>query len=94
MIYVERFYNKFLTSNTYFISRSLSDREVWIIDIVSSNIIDYCSSNGIYIRGALITHVHYDHIIGLRRLIEVFPEIRIYVYNYVVSGLSSSKINL
>lgn len=94
MIYIKRFYNESLTSNTYSIFYSCAPGVVWLIDLVSSEVIDYYSNNGMKISGVFITHAHYDHIIGIRKLIDAFPDTKIFVSKYAALGLNSSKINL
>lgn len=41
----------------------------------------------------LLTHVHYDHIYGLPRLRELFPEVRVYTNEYCRMALGSEKLN-
>ena len=43
--------------------------------------------------GVLLTHVHYDHIYGLPRLRELFPELRVYTNEYGKMALGSEKLN-
>lgn len=45
------------------------------------------------IKGVFLTHVHYDHIYGLRELLERFPNCPIYTSEWGVEALASDKLN-
>ena len=44
-------------------------------------------------KGVLLTHVHYDHIYGLPRLKELFPEVRVYTNEAGREALGNEKLN-
>ncbi len=46
------------------------------------------------VAGAFLTHCHYDHICGLSKLIDLFPDCRVFGSQYTLEGLSDSKLNL
>lgn len=94
MIYVERFCNALFNSNTFCIHLLLGHSGVWLIDVVCPSIVNRLAQNGFSIHGVLITHAHYDHIIGLRKLVELFPQTKIYASEFCALGLCSSKLNL
>ena len=85
MIRVEHIVNSVYTSRTYILSRDGCEG-FWIVvcgDIPP--LVDMVSSFGgesFNIKGVLLTHVHYDHIYGLPRLRELFPEVRAYTNEY------------
>ena len=96
MIRVEHIVNSVYTSRTYILSECES-REFWIVDCGDvSPIVDIISSLGgnlFNIKGVLLTHVHYDHIYGLPRLRELYPEVRVYTNEAGRVSLGSEKQN-
>ena len=45
------------------------------------------------VKGVFITHTHYDHIYGINRLVEQFPDCVVYTSERGKEGLFSSKLN-
>lgn len=91
MLTVEYIVNSFFNSKTYILSDG-SDK-VWLVDcgdvepllpIVGSRKVD----------GVLLTHSHSDHIYGLNRLMEQFPEVRIVTNEYGVKALHDPRLNI
>lgn len=52
------------------------------------------ASGSFVIKGVLLTHVHYDHIYGLLKLKELFPNVRVYTNEIGRKLLGSEKLNM
>lgn len=96
MIRLEHIVNSVYTSMTYVLSEE-GGSEFWIVDCGDvPPLVDMISSFGgesFNIKGVLLTHVHYDHIYGLPRLRELFPEVRVYTNEIGRVALGSEKQN-
>lgn len=96
MIRLEHIVNSVYASMTYVLSER-DGREFWIVDCGDvPPLVDLISSFGgssFDIKGVLLTHVHYDHIYGLPRLREMFPEVRVYTNETGRMALGSEKLN-
>lgn len=90
---VKQIVNSVFNSNSYIISDENSDW-VWLIDVGElEGVIDSLSQDTM-VRGLFITHPHYDHIYGINKLIELFPDCIVYASEEGKKGLSSAKLNL
>ena len=96
MIRLEHIVNSVFTSRTYVMSED-DGSEFWIVDCGDMPpLVEMMSAKGgmpFQVKGVLLTHVHYDHIYGLPRLRELFPEIRVYTNEYGRMALGSEKLN-
>jgi glyoxylase-like metal-dependent hydrolase (beta-lactamase superfamily II) len=96
MLNVSHIVNSVYTSRTYILSED-GGREFWIVDCGDvPPLVDLISSLGggsFKIKGVLLTHVHYDHIYGLPRLKEMFPEVRVYTNEIGRVALGNEKLN-
>lgn len=96
MLIVTNIVNSVYASRTYILSED-GGREFWIVDCGDvPPLVDYISSLGgssFKIKGVLLTHVHYDHIYGLPRLRELFPEVRVFTNEVGRVALGSEKLN-
>lgn len=90
---VQQFTHPKLTSNTYEITTSKSNR-VWLVDSGSFDQVKSSLSENQYIVGVLLTHYHYDHIYFINQLIGVFPACKIHASAHTIEGLYDAKINL
>lgn len=80
--------NSKFNSVTYVLSDS-GHRGVWLVDcgdVEELNVSD--------VTGVLLTHIHYDHIYGINRLLERFPDAKIYTNDFGKEGLSNPRLNL
>lgn len=92
MLQVERIVNSIFDSNTWLLSMTECN-QVWLVDCGDiAPIKDKIS--GKIVAGVLLTHAHYDHIYGLPKLLDIFPECRIYTNLNGKEALASSKKNL
>ena len=80
------------SENTYIIH---SDSEAFIIDPGSNYkaMKDYLKEKGLTLKGALLTHGHYDHISGINRLLKEF-DAPIYIHESERDFLFDPNLNL
>ena len=59
-------FTSFTTSNSYIV-KPFNDEKCFIVDLPPDldNVIEFINKNNLTIAGALITHGHYDHSLGL-----------------------------
>lgn len=89
---ITRIINSVFTSNTYV----LTDRNTegcWLIDIGDVEPLLETISDKKKINGIFLTHTHYDHIYGINRLIDLYPEVVVYTSEQGKQGLFSDKLN-
>ena len=82
--------NSIFNSNTYLIKDKSYDY-CWLIDIGDT---DYLIDNSLNINGIFLTHSHFDHIYGINKIIEKFPDCIIYTSKSGNEALYSDKLNL
>ena len=81
--------NKIFNSITYILPTG-NEMDCWLVDCGDvENVIE----QGWQVRGALLTHVHCDHIYGLNKLIEAFPEALVYTNAEGKEGLMNPRWN-
>lgn len=89
--------NSVYASRTYILSES-GGTEYWLVDCGDvPPLVDMISSLGrgsFKIKGVLLTHAHYDHMYGLPRLIELFPEVMVFTNDIGKKMLGSEKLNM
>ncbi len=88
---IVRIVNSLFTSNTFVLTDE-SSQDCWLVDVgdiepIMKEIGDK------QVRGLFLTHAHYDHIYGINRLVEYFPECVIYTSLHGKEGLFSDKLN-
>lgn len=88
---IVRIVNSLFTSNTFVLTDE-SSQDCWLVDVgdiepIMKEIGDK------QVRGLFLTHAHYDHIYGINRLVEYFPECAIYTSLHGKEGLFSDKLN-
>ena len=97
MLQVSHIMNSVYSSMTYILSED-GGKEFWIVDCGDvPPLVDFIYSLGggsFKIKGVLLTHSHYDHIYGLPRLAELFPEVRVYTNEIGRKMLGSEKLNM
>lgn len=87
---IEKVINKISRSITYVIPTG-TDKECWLVDCGDK--IDDILEQGWIVKGFLLTHSHVDHIFGLNRLVEVFPDVLVYTTEYGKEGLMDPRKN-
>lgn len=94
---VSHIVNTVYASRTYVLSQDGSSL-VWLVDCGDVlPIVDMLPSLGgslSEIKGVLLTHAHYDHMYGLPRLIEMFPDVLVYTNDIGKKMLGSEKLNM
>lgn len=88
-----RFENKDTTSNTYLINLA---NYSYIVDPGSkdmNNIINYIKNNNIKLKAILLTHGHYDHIVGIPSILSNW-NVDIYISENEREFLNNPKLNL
>lgn len=88
---IQRIVNTVFTSNTYVLTEN-SCPDCWLVDIGDVDPVLECIA-GKKVRGILITHTHYDHIYGINKLVELFPDCMVYTSEKGELGLFSEKLN-
>lgn len=90
---IKQVVNPSFNSNTYIISEATSNW-TWLIDIGEIEGVLNLIPEGTIIKGSFLTHPHYDHIYGINKLIDMFPDCTIYTSEQGKEGLFSEKLNL
>lgn len=94
MINVEIIDNTLLQSRTYLLWDA-EKPDAYLVDCGDiTPIHNILSAKGKSLKGIFLTHCHYDHIYGLRHLLEDFPQTTIYASLEAEQGLRNARINL
>ena len=88
-INIHQIVNSVFTSNTFVLSNEQG--LAYLVDIGDFEPILQLGVKEV--KGVFLTHVHYDHIYGINKLIERFPECIIYTSLNGKEGLFSEKLN-
>lgn len=92
MLLVEGIVNSIFDSMTWLLSETESN-QVWIVDCGDvDSIIE--KIGGKNVKGVLLTHAHFDHIYGINKLLEVYPDALIYTNADGEKGLQNPKWNI
>ena len=90
---IKRIVNQVFSSNTYLIE-SEDSKSFWIIDPgKNSEIFQWIRANNTVVKGVILTHSHFDHIMGVNELVILFPNVYIYSSFHAQEGLLDSKLN-
>ena len=81
--------NSVFTSVTYVLSNPAWG-EVWLVDCGDVEKLD----PSIPVAGVLLTHTHFDHIYGLNKLLEQWPEAKVYTNEYGAEALLNPRLNM
>ena len=90
-MHITRIVNSLFTSNTFILTDE-SCHDCWLVDVGDIEPI-LEAIGGRQVKGVFLTHTHYDHIYGINRLVERFPECIVYTSKYGKEGLFSDKLN-
>ena len=91
LMQIERIINSVFTSNTFVLTDEGS-QDCWLVDVGDIEPILKAVENR-RVKGVFLTHTHYDHIYGINKLVERFPECMIYTSLNGKEGLFSDKLN-
>lgn len=86
---VEEIVNRVFTSKTYILPVG-DQKDCWLVDCGD---VEKVIEQGWHVLGVLLTHVHTDHIYGLNKLIEKFPDAVIYTNAEGVQNLQNPRWN-
>ena len=96
MLTILHIVNSVFTSRAYILSND-ENKEFWLVDCGDvPPIVEILSSLGgdlSLLKGVLLTHVHYDHIYGLPRLTELYPDLKVYTNDFGVKALADERLN-
>ena len=81
--------NRIFSSITYILPTG-NDRDCWLVDCGD---VEKIIEQGWNVKGVLLTHAHCDHIYGLNKLMEAFPEALVYTNADGKEGLMNPRWN-
>lgn len=90
---VKQIVNTVSSSNTYIISDERS-QEVWLIDIGDFEGVFDSISNDKSVKGVFLTHPHFDHIYGINKLLNAYPDCKAFASEDCNTALFCDKLNL
>ncbi len=91
-ISVKRFVNPFKGSNTFLLELDESPG-IWLFDIGDSSEIFHAIGSR-KLNGIFLTHSHFDHIKGIKLLLDLFPQCTVYGSRKCIEWLRNDKRNL
>lgn len=92
-MHLERIINNVFSSNTYIIHDN-SSSIAWLIDCGDTYpIIDYLSRNKLNLEYVFLTHTHYDHIYGLSRIMDAYPQCKVITSTFGLMALGNQRYN-
>lgn len=86
---MEYIVNKIYNSITYILPVG-DTHDCWLVDCGD---VEKVIEQGWRVRGVLLTHAHFDHIYGLNKLVETFPDALVYTNEAGALGLQNPKWN-
>lgn len=86
-----RIVNSVFNSNTFVLTEENS-QDCWLVDVGDIEPILQAVGNH-RVKGVFLTHTHYDHIYGINKLVERFPDCVVYTSEHGKEGLFSTKLN-
>ena len=93
MLSLDYVVNSVFSSITYIIpchNGMENGRDCWLVDCGD---VDKVLARGLNVRGVLLTHVHFDHIYGLNRLLETMPKAVVYTNADGYAALLDPRLN-
>ena len=97
MLKVSHIVNSVFSSRTYILPNDTGN-EFWLVDCGDVAPVMECLSSlgggSFVVKGVLLTHAHFDHIYGLPRLTELFPEVKVYTNEAGRKTLADPRRNM
>lgn len=81
--------NSIFNSITYILPTD-GHGECWLVDCGD---IEKVVEQGFKVKGVLLTHCHFDHIYGINKLVDFYPNVEIYTNEEGMKGLINPRIN-
>lgn len=91
-MHIDYIVNQIFTSRTYILSEEGYNR-IWLVDCGDIDRV-FEKYPDKFVEGVLLTHTHSDHIYGLNRLMERFPDVKIITNEYGYGALASPRPNI
>jgi hydroxyacylglutathione hydrolase len=93
ILQIKQIISALFKSNTYILS-TINSCDVWLVDV--GNIEDVIKElpDKASIAGVFLTHTHLDHIFGINKLVDLFPDCTVFTSEFGKESLYSSKLNL
>ncbi|MCI8638193.1 MAG: MBL fold metallo-hydrolase [Coprococcus sp.] len=91
---IELFVTGIISTNCYIVSNE-ETREAVIVDPanVSRRMKEYIESEGLTVKAVLLTHAHFDHIMGIDKLIALYGSMPVYVEEEDLELLHTPEMN-
>lgn len=89
MLMIDHIVNSIFNSITYILPTG-NQRDCWLVDCGD---VERVIEQGWNVMGVLLTHSHTDHIYGLNKLIDAFPDALVYTNAEGAMGLQNPKWN-
>lgn len=94
MIQIKEVVNTIFTSKTYILYKE-GEGKAWMVDIGDIEpVADFLNEKQLVVGGLFLTHGHFDHIYGVKNLLDFYPNCKIYVTSYCKECLASDKLNM
>lgn len=92
-MFIYKIVNSVFTSNTYILTEEKS-ASAFLVDIGDIlPIEEFIIKSKVAVKGIFLTHTHYDHIYGIKKILEIFPSCPVYTSSFGKQALASDKIN-
>lgn len=92
---VETISNNSFNSTTNILTIDNISKDRWLIDCANAaEVIRIFNNERLVLKGIFLTHAHFDHILGLKELIECFPEAIVYTSEIGLGMLQNARRNM
>lgn len=89
---IHRIINSVFTSNTYVLTDE--GKYAFLIDVGDVQPVkEFLDIKGKSVKAVFFTHIHYDHIYGIKDLMKIYPECMIFTSSFGKEALNSDKLN-
>lgn len=91
---IEKFLTGIISTNCYLVSNE-ETKEAVLVDppAVPRNLVSHIQEEGLTVKAILLTHAHFDHIMGIDKVIELYGEMPVYVEESDLELLHTPKLN-
>ena len=92
MLNVKKVIGKVLSSNSYVLFED-NQADCFLIDVGDADAILAELPNNLVVKGIFLTHAHFDHIAGINKIVELFPDCLVYTSIYGADALKDARKN-